>query len=111
MKRKDGVLSAQGSPYFPYSDAADLAKRVEEFQAMGYVAANVHTFFVRENGMKVIDEAEVAFKRQMDPYNLMNPGKFSADEVEKPGVGASLPTKGWKYRQGAEPASVPELSK
>jgi FAD/FMN-containing dehydrogenase len=111
MKRKDGVLSAQGSPYFPYSDAADLAKRVEEFQAMGYVAANVHTFFVRENGMKVIDEAEVAFKRQMDPYNLMNPGKFSADEVEKPGVGASLPTKGWKYRQGAEPAAVPEWSK
>ena len=102
MKRKDGVLSAQGSPYFPYVGAADFAKRVEEFQSMGYVAANVHTFFVRENGMKVIDDAEIAFKRAMDPYNLMNRGKFSSDDVEKPGVGATLPTKGWKYRQGAE---------
>jgi hypothetical protein len=107
MKRKDGILVAQGSPYFPYVDAADFAKRIEEFQALGYIAANVHTFFVRENGMKIIDRAEVAFRRQMDPYNLMNPGKFSADEVENPGAGAALPTKGWKYRGGAEHASTP----
>jgi FAD/FMN-containing dehydrogenase len=102
MKRKDGILTAQGSPFFPYVNAASFAQRIEEFQAMGYVSANVHTFFVRENGMKTIDASEVAFKREMDPYNLMNPGKFSADEVEKPGVGASLPTKGWKYRKAGE---------
>jgi FAD/FMN-containing dehydrogenase len=106
MKRKDGILLAQGSPYFPYIDAANLARRVEEFQALGYIAANVHTFFVRENGMKVIDEAELAFKRAMDPHNLMNRGKFTADEVEKPGIGASLPTVGWTYRTAGELAET-----
>jgi FAD/FMN-containing dehydrogenase len=106
MKRKDGILCAQGSPYFPYIDPADFARRVEEFQELGYIAANVHTFFVRENGMKVIDESELAFKREMDPYNLMNPGKFSSDEVANPGVGAALPTKGWKYRQSSELAQT-----
>jgi FAD/FMN-containing dehydrogenase len=98
MKRKDGVLLAQGSPYFPFVDSAAFARRVEQFQELGYIAANVHTFFVRENGMKVIDESELAFKRAMDPFHLMNRGKFQADDVEKPGVGASLPTKGWTYR-------------
>jgi FAD/FMN-containing dehydrogenase len=102
MKRKDGILTAQGSPYFPYIDAANFARRIEEFQEMGYVSANVHTFFVRENGMKTIDAAEFTFKREMDPHNLMNPGKFSSDEVAKPGLGASLPTKGWNYRQAGE---------
>jgi len=107
MKRKDGILLAQGSPFFPYVDAAHLAQKVEDFQALGYIGANVHTFFVRENGMKVIDDAEVAFKRAMDPYNLMNRGKFTSDDVEKPGVGASLPTRGWKYRQASELVETP----
>ena len=106
FKRKDGLLVAQGSPYFPYVDSADFARRVEEFQALGYVAANVHTFFVRENGMKVIDEAEIAFKRALDPYNLMNRGKFTSDDVEKPGVGAALPTKGWSYRKASDLATT-----
>lgn len=106
MKRKDGILLAQGSPYFPYVDAANFARRVEEFQALGYIAANVHTFFVRENGMKVIDEPEIAFKRSMDPYDLMNRGKFTSDGVANPGVGASLPTLGWKYRKAGELAKT-----
>jgi FAD/FMN-containing dehydrogenase len=106
MKRKDGALIAQGSPYFPYRGPDDFAKRIEEFQSLGYLAANVHTFFVKENGMKVVDEAELAFKRKMDPHNLMNPGKFSADEVANPGVGASLPSKGWGYRAAGELTKV-----
>jgi hypothetical protein len=102
MKRKDGLLIAQGSPYLPYSDPAAFSKQMEEFQSMGFIAANTHTFFVRENGMKVIDEAELAFKRAMDPLNLMNPGKFTADEVAQPGLGAGLPRLGWKYRKAGD---------
>ncbi len=107
MKRKDGLLVAQGSPNFHYAGPEDLARRVEQFQALGYIAANIHTPFVRENGMKTVDEAEFAFKRAMDPYDLMNRGKFSSDGVANPGVGVSLPTAGWKYRQ----AGAGELAK
>jgi len=85
FKRKDGRLCAQGSPLFPFIDAQNFARKVEEFQALGYEGANVHTLHVRENGMKTIDAAELAFKRAMDPYNLMNRGKFSADDVATPG--------------------------
>jgi hypothetical protein len=102
MKRKDGRLCAQGSPLFPFVSAENFARRVEEFQSLGYESANVHTLFVRENGMKTIDAAEIAFKRVMDPLNLMNRGKFSSDDVEKPGVGASLPTSGWTYRKSGD---------
>jgi len=109
FKRKDGRLCAQGSPLFPFIDAQNFARKVEEFQALGYEGANVHTLHVRENGMKTIDAAELAFKRAMDPYNLMNRGKFSADDVATPGAGVSLPTKGWTYRKsggdGAEDRS------
>jgi hypothetical protein len=107
FKRKDGRLCAQGSPLFPFVDAANFARRVEEFQALGYESANVHTLFVRENGMKVIDAEELAFKKAMDPHNLMNRGKFTADDVANPGVGASLPTQGWTYRKSGLAAATP----
>jgi hypothetical protein len=106
FKRKDGRLCAQGSPLFPFIDAANFARRIEEFQALGYESANVHTLFVRENGMKVIDAEELAFKKAMDPHNLMNRGKFTADDVANPGVGASLPTKGWTYRKSGLAAAA-----
>ena len=106
FKRKDGRLCAQGSPLFPFVSPENFARRIEEFQALGYESANVHTLFVRENGMKTIDAAEIAFKRAMDPHNLMNRGKFTSDDVQKPGVGASLPTTGWTYRKSGEFAGV-----
>jgi len=107
MKRMDGRLCAQGSPFFPFVSPENFARRVEEFQALGYESANIHTVFVRENGMKKIDASELAFKRAMDPHNLMNRGKFSSDDVEKPGIGASLPTSGWTYRKSGEFAEKP----
>jgi FAD/FMN-containing dehydrogenase len=106
FKRKDGRLCAQGSPLFPFIDAANFARRIEEFQALGYESANVHTLFVREGGMKVIDAEELAFKKAMDPLNLMNRGKFTADDVANPGIGASLPTKGWTYRKSGLAAAA-----
>jgi FAD/FMN-containing dehydrogenase len=106
FKRKDGRLCAQGSPLFPFVSPENFARKVEEFQALGYESANVHTLFVRENGMKTIDAAEIAFKRAMDPHNLMNRGKFSSDDVEKPGIGASLPTSGWTYRKSGDFAGM-----
>lgn len=99
MKRIDGNLTCQGYPIFKWQGAEHLAKMVEEFEKEGVRSANTHTLHVRENGLKPIDEREIAFKRSMDPHDLLNPGKFSADDVAKPGTGASLPTRGWEYRK------------
>lgn len=97
MKRMDGHLTCQGAPLFRYVDAAHMARIVEELQEEGVQSANTHTMHVKENGMKPITTTERAFRRRVDPFGLMNPGKFEADDVATPGAGAALPTTGWRY--------------
>ncbi len=97
-KRFDGTLSFQGSPLFRYEDEAQLAAVTAGMQEDGAVGANNHTFLVRENGMKPVDETEIAFKRAMDPYNLLNPGKLAIDQASvAASSGAKIGASGWTY--------------
>ncbi|UFN49534.1 FAD-binding oxidoreductase [Roseomonas sp. OT10] len=97
-KRFDGGLSFQGSPLFPYVDDAQLAAVTAAMQEDGAIAANNHTFLVRENGMKPVDDIEIAFKRGMDPYDLLNPGKLAIDAASvAASAGAKFGAKGWTY--------------
>jgi FAD/FMN-containing dehydrogenase len=102
MKRIDGTLTCQGSPSFPFVSAEHLQQVIADMEEEGVRFANVHTLHVRENGMKAIDISELAFKKRMDPYNLMNPGKFSSDDLDEDSrsVGAALPTSGWRTKTG-----------
>jgi FAD/FMN-containing dehydrogenase len=97
MKRMEGTLTLQGAPTFRYVDADHVRRFLEGMQAEGVRFANIHTLHVRENGMKSVDDADIAFKRRMDPLNLMNPGKLTAADLDKDaqGKGAALPTSGW----------------
>jgi hypothetical protein len=100
VKRFDGGLAMQGSPFFPYVDEAHLADVLRGMAEDGAMVANNHTFRVREGGMKTVDDADHVFKRAMDPYDLLNPGKMSADEERQPdSAGAALPAEGWSYQQ------------
>ena len=82
MKRFDGRLSFQGSPYFPFVDDAQLAEVMRGMAEDGAMIANNHTFKVKQGGMKLVTAEDVAFKRRMDPYNLCNPGKMDFDVAE-----------------------------
>lgn len=108
VKRFDGKLGFQGSPFFPYTDDEQLAEVMRGMAEDGAMVANNHTFRVKEGGMKSVEEADIAFKRRMDRYDLMNPGKMSfepeKDVDEERGSGAQLPSAGWTYR-AAEPAA------
>ncbi len=98
VKRFDSGLSFQGSPLFPYVDDAQLAAVVAGMQEDGAMAANNHTFLVREGGMKPVDEAEIAFKRRMDPHDLLNPGKLATDAGSvAASAGTALKAGGWTY--------------
>lgn len=95
-KRIGGAVSFQGSPIFPYTDDAQLAAVTAGMQDDGAIAANNHTFLVRENGMKPVDSVEIAFKSSMDPYDLLNPGKLAIDpESVSASAGARFGSKGW----------------
>jgi FAD/FMN-containing dehydrogenase len=99
-KRIDGKLSFQGSPLFSYRDEAQMAEIVRGLTEEGCEVANNHTFLVKEGGMKVVDDRDFEFKRLMDPYDLMNPGKLTTDAQSRAAsAGAALPTAIWNYKR------------
>ncbi|AFY76407.1 FAD/FMN-dependent dehydrogenase [Pleurocapsa sp. PCC 7327] len=50
--------------------------RYHEEQGAGI--ANPHTYILEDGGRKTIDPEQLAFKKLVDPYGLMNPGKMRA---------------------------------
>lgn len=100
VKRFDGKLSFQGSPLFPFVDDDHMAAVMQGMADDGAMVANNHTFLVKQGGMKSITAADRGFKRKMDPYDLMNPGKMVFDE-EPQDEGAALPSAGWTYTDQA----------
>ena len=90
----DGEVVAMGSPQIAFRDPRQMADLVALVQASGGVVANSHTTGVREVGIKRITPRDVAFKREMDPHGLLNPGKLNLDGVQE----SALQTSGWRFR-------------
>ncbi len=93
----EGEIVAMGSPLISYRDAAQMAEMVALIQASGGVVANSHATGVHEVGIKRITTRDVDFKREMDPFGLLNPGKLNLDGVKT----STLQTAGWKFRARA----------
>jgi hypothetical protein len=110
VKRFDGKLSFQGSPFFHFTDDKHLADVMRGMADDGAMVANNHTFLVKEGGMKSVDGADAAFKHAMDPYDLMNRGKLRFDaKAGEESTGGALPSAGWRYdenRTAAEPTAA-----
>lgn len=94
-----GRPTAQGVPVFAWDDPGRLARLTEALERLGCRVANGHTYFLQNGGMKRIDEAQIAFRRETDPFSLLNPGKIAGvDEVAGAAGGAAdLPASGWAY--------------
>ena len=108
VKRFDGQLSFQGSPFFHFTDDRQLADIMRGMADDGAMVANNHTFLVKEGGMKSVDHGDAAFKRAMDPYDLMNPGKLRFDEkAREESTGGELPSAGWRYADATQAAPEP----
>ncbi|HZZ11599.1 MAG TPA: FAD-binding oxidoreductase [Paraburkholderia sp.] len=103
VKRYAGRIAFQGSPYYAFVDDRQVADVIRGMSEDGAMVANNHTFFVKENGMKAVDDRDLEFKRRMDPHGLMNPGKFDAEGEAAAGAGLQLPTTGWQYGNAAQP--------
>jgi hypothetical protein len=91
----EGQVVAMGSPVITYESEAQMAAMVELLQANGAGVANSHTTGVREVGIKRITERDLVFKREMDPYDLLNPGKLNFEAA----LHTNLPTSGWSFRK------------
>ena len=102
-KRFNGYMTAEGVPLFRYHGFEQMTRLYRAFEAEGVRIANVHTFLLQNGGMKDVDEAQVAFKRSVDPHLLMNPGKIAGLDDLPGGISgaaleaAQLPASGWAY--------------
>jgi FAD/FMN-containing dehydrogenase len=95
----EGRVVALGSPYVTYESDAQMAAYAEALQAEGAMIANSHATGLRGVGIKAIGPRDLAFKREMDPHRLLNPGKMEDAEDAPAGPAPRLAVSGWRFRR------------
>ncbi|MBY0322788.1 MAG: FAD-binding oxidoreductase [Reyranella sp.] len=76
--RLNGHVAAFGLQLVRYKNEARLYEIIHWLEANDCPVADPHTYILEDGGMKTVDEAQLAFKRQTDPLGLLNPGKMKA---------------------------------
>jgi hypothetical protein len=76
--RVGGHVAAFGLPLVRFTSEQRLYEIIAWLEAAGCRVADPHTFILEDGGMKTVDEAQLAFKKQNDPLGLLNPGKMKA---------------------------------
>ena len=71
-----GKAVPAGLQLFRFTTPERLREIIEYHEAKGAFIANPHVYTIEDGGDKQIDAEKVAFKRQIDPYGLLNPGKM-----------------------------------
>ncbi|MGQ4645987.1 FAD-binding protein [Lyngbya aestuarii] len=61
-----------------YTTEERLNEIISYHEANGVMVANPHTYILEDGGMKTVDLEQFKFKKMVDPYGLLNPGKMRA---------------------------------
>ncbi|MEO1092750.1 MAG: FAD-binding oxidoreductase [Pseudomonadota bacterium] len=88
--RMRGVTAASGLPLVRFTSEARLAEIIAAHETAGCPVFNPHVFTLEEMGRKHVDKRLVAFKQEVDPKNLLNPGKMLS--FERPELVQDQPT-------------------
>jgi FAD/FMN-containing dehydrogenase len=76
--RFDGHVVCSGLPLIRFTTEKRLDEIVQLFEANGCLVFNPHRYTLEEGGMKRSDPGQLAFKHEVDPKGLLNPGKMIA---------------------------------
>jgi FAD/FMN-containing dehydrogenase len=76
--RLGGEVCCFGLQLVRFTTEARLAEIIALHEAAGCPIFNPHAVSLEEGGMKAVDRAQLAFKREADPHGLLNPGKMLA---------------------------------
>ncbi|MEM6905725.1 MAG: FAD-binding oxidoreductase, partial [Pseudomonadota bacterium] len=76
FRRYRGGVLAAGLPLVRFRSAERLREVMAIHEAEGCPNYSPHHYTIEEGGMKAIDQAQLAFKRETDPKGLLNPGKM-----------------------------------
>jgi FAD/FMN-containing dehydrogenase len=74
--RVNGAVIPAALQLVRFTTPERLAEIIRYHEEQGAFIANPHTYILEDGGRKQIDQAQVAFKAQVDPYGLLNPGKM-----------------------------------
>lgn len=89
--RFNGEVGCFGLQIVRYTSDERLAEIIRYHEANGVPVFNPHAYTIEEGGMKAVDHAQLAFKREADPKGLLNPGKMVAwDDPDYDGRGEVL---------------------
>jgi len=76
--RLGGEVCCFGLQLVRFTTEARLSEIIAMHEDAGCPIFNPHAFTLEEGGMKQVDHAQLAFKREADPHGLLNPGKMLA---------------------------------
>lgn len=80
FNRFDGKIAAAGLSLVRFTTEARLEEIIKIHEDNGCPVFNPHRYTLEEGGMKQTDEIQLAFKREVDPTGILNPGKMIAWE-------------------------------
>jgi FAD/FMN-containing dehydrogenase len=81
--RVNGTVLPAALQIVRYSTPERLQEIIKHHEDSGAFIANPHTYILEDGGMKQINPVQLAFKEQVDPYGLLNPGKMKAWEMRQ----------------------------
>ena len=71
-----GKVIPAGLQLFHFTTEERVNEIIRYHEENGAGIANPHTYLLEGGGRKTIDSIQLNFKKEVDPYNLMNPGKM-----------------------------------
>ncbi|MEL7224126.1 MAG: FAD-binding oxidoreductase [Cyanobacteria bacterium J06576_12] len=74
--RSQGTILPAALQLVRYTTPERLAEIIRYHEEKGAFIANPHTYLLEDGGRKTVDENQLRFKEQVDPYGLLNPGKM-----------------------------------
>ncbi len=79
VSRFSGRVTMSALPVIRWQGAAALAEMIATCEAMGIQVANPHVSTLEEGARwKLVAADRLAFKRRVDPWGLLNPGKMTS---------------------------------
>jgi FAD/FMN-containing dehydrogenase len=78
----NGVVIPAAIQVVRFTTGDRLNEIIEYHESQGVFIANPHTYILEDGGMKTIDYDQLNFKRQVDPYGLMNPDKMKGWQIK-----------------------------
>lgn len=76
--RVNGQTKPGGLQIVHYSTEERLNQIIKYHEENGVMIFNPHTYILEDGGMKSVDVEQLEFKKKVDPYGLLNPGKMRA---------------------------------